>query len=59
MAFTKEARLAKAAREEEAKAEVKPADDLPYVVMERDGKRTEVNKGKSVELMQALGWKVV
>ena len=29
------------------------------VMMERDGKTTEVRAGPSIELMQALGWKVV
>ncbi len=46
--LTREQRAAKAQAE-------KPAN----VVMERDGKTTEVRNNESVQIMQALGWRLV
>lgn len=46
-ALTREQRAAKAQAE-------KPAN----VVMERDGKTTEVRNNESVQIMQALGWRL-
>jgi hypothetical protein len=48
--LTREQRAAKAAQKTE-----KPAQ----VLMERDGKTTEVRNNESVQIMQALGWRLV
>ena len=56
---TKEQRAAKAEAERvEVRHDTRDDDDSPDVVMERDGKTTEVRKGPSVAIMQALGWKL-
>lgn len=57
MAYTKEQRAAKAAQEQEQRAEtVQLADKPTNVWMCKDGIDAEVANNASVAIMQSLGW---